>query len=259
MTKRIAIIGLHPPEYKIVRQSYFGPIIHHVFLPKIIVKNGNLFVEKSNGAGMLKVNKVVFHGIYENDLDLITGLALWGGPCYPNALAMMNCRLKLPCLARAMQISRFNSQRGFISGDTEINSLTESVAKWGNWHCGENKHRFSGHWKSGEAAVLEPFFQGEAVRIVIIGNQHWQIKLEGKSWLKSIHDESADFMPVDAELLADTQTIQKEMGLDIIANDYIVGDDGQKHLLEVNHIPNVTRFDELRTAYLETISNWIQQ
>ncbi len=31
--------------------------------------------------------------------------------------------------------------------------------------------------------------------------------------------------------------------------DYIVGDQGTKHLLEVNHIPNVTRFPAIWEAY----------
>lgn len=258
MTKRICVIGVEQLEYEAIRKAHFGPMIHHETVPKIIVKEGILYVERSNGVGMLPVDKVVFHGIYENDFDLITGLALWGGPCFPNAFAMMNCRLKLPCLARALKISQFNHPRGFITKNTEINTKNELVAKWGNWHCGENKHRFTGNWSSGEPAVLEPFFAGTSVRIVIIGNYHWQIKLEGNNWLKSIHDETADFMEVDAELLADTRKIQAEMGMDIIANDYIVGDNGEKYLLEVNHIPNMTRFAELREAYIEVISKWIQ-
>lgn len=259
MTKRICVIGVEQLEYKAIRKAHFGPMVHHETVPKIMVKNGVLYVERSNGVGMLPVDKVVFHGIYENDFDLITGLAIWGGPCFPNAYAMMDCRLKLPCLVRALKISRFGHPRGFLTKNTEMNTENELVAKWGNWHCGENKHRFTGNWTNDEPAVLEPFFAGSSVRIVIIGDRHWQIKLEGKDWLKSIHDDSADFMEVDAELLADTRKIQTEMSMDIIANDYIVGDNGEKYLLEVNHIPNMTRFQELREAYIETISEWIQE
>ena len=36
----------------------------------------------------------------------------------------------------------------------------------------------------------------------------------------------------------------------MLAVDYMVGTDGTKHLLEVNHIPNVTVFPEIRQAYL---------
>lgn len=259
MKKRIAIIGLDPPEYEVIRKNYFGPLVYHPLLPKIKVQEGKLLVERNSGYGMLSVDKVVFHGIFEDDFDFIGGLALWGGPCYPNAFSMMNCRMKLPCLVRALQFSRFNDQRGYLAKGLTMRTDKELVAKWGNWHCGENKHRFQDQWQSTESAIIEPFFEGEAVRVIIIGKKHWQIKLEGTTWLKSIHADNAAFMEIDQELLEDTRNIQKGMGMDIIANDYIVGNDGRKHLLEVNHIPNVTRFEELREAYLEVVVDWMNK
>ena len=66
-------------------------------------------------------------------------------------------------------------------------------------------------------------------------------------------------MDVDRELLADTRAIQKAFGLEVVANDYIVGEQGTKHLLEVNHIPNVTRFPEIWEAYCDYAVQWIQQ
>lgn len=257
MRRRISVIGLGKELFSVIKENYFGPMIHHELIPKFMINRGQLFIEKSNGVGMLPVDKVVFHGIFENDFDLITGLAIWGGPCYPNAMAMMNCRLKAPCLARALQVSRFNSQRGFISPDTSIHANETTVAKWGNWHCGENKAKFNEEWKSNEAAIIEPFFEGQSVRIVSIGDHHMQIKLEGENWLKSIHDNTADFMEIDEELLADTLHIKKAFNMQMIANDYIVGTEGTKHLLEVNHIPNVTRFEALQKLYLSEVTSWI--
>lgn len=66
-------------------------------------------------------------------------------------------------------------------------------------------------------------------------------------------------MPVDEELLEDTRTLQRAFGLEVIANDYIVGEQGTKHLLEGNHIPNVTRFPEIWEAYRDYVVTWIQQ
>lgn len=261
MKKRICLIGLHEPEYQPIKEQFFGPIMIHEVLPKIALKNGILYVERSSGFGMLPVSTVVYHGIFGDDLDFIAALALWGGPCYPNPLAMMNCRLKLPCLVRALQHTRFPiPNRGYVAPKQTINMPTESVAKWGNWHCGENKERFTGAWQHSEnACIIEPFLKGESVRVIIIGQQAWQIKLEGKDWLKSIHPDEAAFMPLDEELLADTQHLKKMLDMDIIANDYIVGEDGQKYLLEVNHIPNVTRFEETRRAYLDIVVTWLKK
>lgn len=253
----VCIIGLDRPEFEALRKHYPGPVLYHEVVPQILVKEGLLFVSRPNGVGMVQVDKVVYHAIFEDDFDLITGLAIWGGPSYPNAMGMQDCRLKLPCLARALKHSRFNSPRGFASPHTEVPAEQMTVAKWGNWHCGENKERFTGTWSSEHPAVIEPFFEGEAVRIVIIGERSWQIRLEGEDWLKSIHSEKADFMEIDPELLEDGRSLQQAFGLQMIGVDYIAGPNGQHHLLEVNHIPNVTRFDALRSAFIEDAARWI--
>jgi hypothetical protein len=62
-------------------------------------------------------------------------------------------------------------------------------------------------------------------------------------------------MDADPELVADAQAVRAGLGLDILANDYIVGPAG-KHLLEVNHIPSVTCFPELWEAYAEVVVRW---
>lgn len=229
-------------------------------IPKIRVLDGELYAETGRGVQMVAISSVIYHGIYAHDLDFITGLAFWGGACLPNPRGMMDLRLKLPGLMRALEHTRFGYPRGFVSANTlTFTDDTERVAKWGNWHCGENKERFTDKWSGEEASIIEPYFDGEAVRVVIIGDQHWQIKLEGDSWLKSIHHDTANFMDVDLELLDDTQNIQAAFGLEIIANDYIVTADGNKYLLEVNHIPNVTRFPELWDAYRDFAVNWVHK
>ena len=257
MKTRLGIIGLDKETAQAIKSNFFGPIITHETIPKFLVYKGRLFIERSNGVGMLPVDKVIFHGIFEQDFDFITALSIWGGDCFPNATGMMNCRLKLPCLARALQITKYNSKRGMVSPNTEINVSEETVAKWGNWHCGENKFKFDTTWKSEEASIIEPFFKGESVRVVSIGNTHLQIKLEGTSWLKSIHDDKAAFMDLDQDLLEDTLTIKKAFGLEMIANDYIYDPSGNHHLLEVNHIPNINRFQQLKEIYLSNVLNWI--
>lgn len=254
---RIALVGIEQEEYEVIRANYSGLILWHQAIPKIVVKDQVLYMEKANGIGMLPVDKVVYYGIYDDDFDFIAGLAIWKGACYPNAAAMLDCRFKIPCLVKALLYTQFSAPRGFISAGASINVMEDTVAKWGNWHCGENKHRFKGEWDSEFTATTEPYFEGEAVRIMVIGDKHWQIKLEGETWLKSIHPDSAGFMPIDAELLADTLHIQKAMQMDMIGNDYIVGKDGKKYLLEVNHIPNITQFEAVREAYLATIIAWI--
>ncbi|MEZ6143636.1 MAG: hypothetical protein R3B84_23985 [Zavarzinella sp.] len=168
---------------------------------------------------------------------------------------MMDCRLRLPCLVKALQHTRFaNERRGFATNKAQYQATSESVAKWGNWHCGENKERFHGTWTAAEATLFEPFINGEAVRIVNLKEPR-QIRLAGTSWLKSVHGAGAALMPTDSELVADTQAIQRGLGLDIIANDYMLSPSGP-FLLEVNHIPSVKCFPELWQEYLELVTHW---
>lgn len=258
MTPRPCIIGLDQPQNELLKIRLSGPVCVHETLPRILVRDGELLVESPSGFGLLPVSRVVFHGIFEDDHDFIAGLALWGGPCLPNAKAMMDCRLKLPCLVRALQLTEFAAPaRGYASPNIEYTTDIERVAKWGNWHCGENKTRFTGKYESRESAIIERYLEGQAIRVVVIGNRYWQIKLDGDGWLKSIHHPTAGFMEPDLQLVADTQKVARGFGLEIAANDYIVTVDGQPHLLEVNHIPNVTRFPEIWDAYSDYVTEWL--
>ncbi|MCE9554473.1 MAG: hypothetical protein K8T91_13995 [Planctomycetes bacterium] len=258
MNPRPCIIGLDDPQNAALKSRIAQPLLIHETLPGIVVRDGELFVEATSGFGLLPVSKVVFHGIFEDDHNLIAGLALWGGPCLPNARGMMDCRLKLPCLVRALQFSQFSAPpRGFVSAKTEYATSIERVAKWGNWHCGENKSRFKQTWRGDEAAIVERYLEGDAIRVVVMGEQYWQIKLEGEGWLKSIHHPTACIMEADSRLVVDTQAVARGFGLEIAANDYIVTADGQPHLLEVNHIPNVTRFPGIWEAYADYVVRWL--
>lgn len=259
MNPRPCLIGLEEAEIRDLQTRSAEPLLAYETLPRILVREGALFVESPSRFRLLPVSAVVFHGIFADDLDLLSGLALWSGPCLPDARAMLACRLKFPCLVRALELSRFDAPpRGFLSAGLEAEFDQEHVAKWGNWHCGENKARIRGPWRAEQAAIVEPFLAGQAVRVVVIGDQAWQIELAGDDWLKSIHPAAAHCMALDEQLVEDTRAVARGFGLTIAANDYIITPDGTPHLLEVNHIPNVTRFPEIWEAYAQFVSAWLR-
>jgi hypothetical protein len=259
MAERVCLIGLDEPEYSAIRERTTMRVIAHETLPRLMIKDGTLLVEAPGSFFFLPVSRVVFHGIFEDDFDFLAALALWGGPCLPNARALMNGRLRLPCLVRALEFTRLGRKgRGYVAPGVTFDAESESVAKWGNWHCGENKARFEGRWISDQPCLIEDFHRGQAVRVLLIGDHRWQIRLEGDGWLKSIHHAGAAFMEIDSELLDDAERIRRGFGTEILANDYIVSEDGSKHLLEVNLIPNVTRFPEVWEAYRDFVVRWIE-
>lgn len=254
---RLLTVGLDEPEIVDLRARLAGPSVCHSLLPEIRVEDGTLLVERAGGPGLLAVDRVVFHGIFADDYEFLTALALWGGPCLPSALGLLRCRLRLPCLAEALKITRFGRMpRSWLAPGRTIARASDSVAKWGNWHCGENKARFTGEFTATEPTIVEPFIAGEAVRIAIVGEQAWQIRLAGEGWLKSIHHADAAFMAIDEALLADARALARGLGLEVTGIDYMVGADGERHLLEVNHAANVTVFPEIREAFLNWVAAW---
>jgi hypothetical protein len=256
--ERLLIVGLDEPEYRAVKERITIRTVYSDLLPRLRLDEGRLLVERPEAfESFVPVTRVLFHGIFEDDLPFLTALALWGGPCLPGARGMMDCRLRLPCLVRALQMTRFGSlRRGYADRGTLVEAPTDMVAKWGEWHCGENKERFRGPRRCDVPTLLEPFVEGEAVRVHLMGDRAWQIRLTGSDWKKSLHGPGAGFMPLDADLLEDTRALQRHFGLEMLAVDYLVALDGTRHLLEVNHIPNVTVFPEIRAAYLDWAAAW---
>jgi hypothetical protein len=256
MNERVLLIGFDAPEAAALIERIPFECLSHEMLPRIVVQGGKLFAEDADCFHYRRVSRVVFHGIFEQDLEFLAGLALWGGPCFPNPAAMMDCRLRIPCLVRALRFTRFGGSRGYASPEAVYDSEVDSVAKWGNWHCGENKERFIGKWTAWKPTLFEPFVAGEAVRVVMLGVEAHQIRLTGADWRKSVHGAGAAFMVADPELVADTEAIRRGLGLDIIANDYMVSD-SFRYLLEVNHIPSVTCFPELWQEYMRVVVDWV--
>ena len=257
--ERLLLIGLDAPESQEIIRRAGVPATAWAVLPRVKLERGVLLVERTGAAGkFLPVSRVIYHGIFEDDFDTLTALALWGGPCLPSALGMMDCRQRIPGLARALRVTRFGGlARSWAGpGSTLDTGAHPSVAKWGNWHCGEDKERFQGQRQCDVPTLAEDFVEGQAVRVMMIGERAWQIRLTGDGWKKSIHPDDAAFMPLDPELLADTRNLSEHFQLEVIGNDYMIASDGSKYLLEVNHIPNVTRFEEIRSAYLDFASEW---
>lgn len=256
MPAPILTVGFDPPDAAALEARLNRPCLHHESLPRIVVERGKLFAQARDADRYTGVCGVVFHGIFEHDLEFLAGLALWAGPCFPNPAAMMDCRLRLPCLVHALKFTRFGGPRGYASPGAVYSPDGPEVAKWGNWHCGENKARVAGNWKADEPTLFEPFVTGDAVRVVVIGDTARQVRLAGADWKKSVHAAGAELVPADESLVADTLAIRRGLGLDVIANDYIAAPDGRHYLLEVNHIPSVNCFPELWADYLAAVAGW---
>jgi hypothetical protein len=254
----LLLVGLDQPEIVELKGRLGRPVLAFETLPRIRVDRGRLLVEHPRIMNhFVQVERVAYHAIFGDDFDFLAALALWGGPCLPGARGMMDLRLRLPGLVRALEVTRFGGiARGYADRGTVVAAEGPTVAKWGNWHCGEDKARFDDSRAADEPTLFEEFVEGEAVRVVLVGEHAWQVRMAGEGWLKSIHDPRAAFMPIDPDLLDDTRRLAGHFGLATVGVDYIVAPGGGRYLLEVNHVPNVTVFPEVREAYLDLVARW---
>ena len=258
-TELAGLIGLEREEVRELRSRCSCDFVTFELMPKVQLRDGHLYLARFGTWDWTgPVTKVVFHGIFENDLPGIAALALWGGPCLPSAAGLLDCRPRIANLARVRRVSRFAAlPRSYTDAGTTFRTDSPSVAKWGEWHCGEGKERFDAEWTAQEPSLIEPFLDGEAVRVTAIGEALFQLKLGGDDWKKSIHHATAALVPLDEALADDVRCLRDHFDLAVCAADYIVTPDGTPHLLELNHVPNVTQFPEVRAAYLDHVANWL--
>ena len=78
--ERTLLVGFDAAETEQLAKRLGQDCIQSEMLPTIVVEQGRLFVETGRRGNYQPVNRVVFHGIFEHDLDFLAGLALWGGP-----------------------------------------------------------------------------------------------------------------------------------------------------------------------------------
>ncbi len=264
--ERVLLVGLDEPEVRDLRSRLDGiPTLACPLLPRIVIERGRLLVERPHTDEVfVPVSRVVYHGIFEHDFEFVTALALWGGPCLPRARGLMDGRQRIAGLVRVLEVTRFGAMlRGYADRGAPVEAGERStlVAKWGEWHCGENKARFTGLRRADEPTLIEPFVVGQAMRVHVLGERAWQIRMAGSSWLESIHDPGARVLSEaesDPALIEDARRIGAAIGLEMFAIDYMVEPDGTRHLLELNVVPNVTVFAELREAYLDFAAAWLR-
>jgi hypothetical protein len=74
---RLLVIGLDEPEQRALRERLTGPVLFSELVPRLRLWEGRLEVESERSGGrFVPVAGVVFHSIFENDLPVLSALAL---------------------------------------------------------------------------------------------------------------------------------------------------------------------------------------
>ncbi len=255
---RILLVGLGEDITDELQNRTEDNCIAYQELPKLMAQDGELLVASRRFLGQwLPVQKVVWHSYYEDYLPLLYAIAFSHATCFPDITRLIQLYDRHASLFYALQATAFPAPRSFVSVPAELVPGAPAVAKQGNMHCGWDKVRFDEPTTFEQPTLIEPFFEGESVRVLLIGDDVWQFHYVSEDWRKNVNGRVEKVQP-DATLVTDARRIAAHLGLDIAGVDYIVGDKGT-WLLEVNHFPGISDFPDVRSRYVDFVAEWIRQ
>jgi glutathione synthase/RimK-type ligase-like ATP-grasp enzyme len=221
----------------------------HTMCANKLVESGKYI--KRNNFNNEVIKGVIFYADMDNkDLEL-ENLKLIKEkhiPCFPSPYILSNMIDRHYVLSQCVKA-------GFVSHNVVQTYYNENlkfnfpvVLKTGNSHRGHDKYLiFDNDFPKWDGiATLEPYFDGESVRILIIGNDIFGLKLENhESWIKNASGaEVYPFDPSDA-LVNHAKSVAKFWGLEIAGVDYILEENGSFHFLEINQFPGIAATDEI--------------
>lgn len=283
MKKRITVIGLDDPlaeriKDSISKISFDTNIVLYSSVPTI-QNDVSLQIESPSITNrMLDVNGVIYYSYFEGVEKERLTLALSSTPTFPSIRATQPLDNKLAALVSALNadpqgseapnrhIVRWDLLYRFLSA-SEINVLgqhRDCVVKWGNAHCGEGKRRVAelladlpliGDYAVNGPIYIEPFIQGESIRILIVGERAWQLHYTSTDWRKNVRSK-VTVVEIDQKLLARTKQITTSLGLVVAGVDYIVPDKGAPVLLEVNAYPGLDDVPGAEDAFVDLAVQW---
>lgn len=134
------------------------------------------------------------------------------------------------------------------------------VVKVGNVHRGQGKHLIKCSKDLSElkyvleqeygsmqpSTILEPYFEGISVRVLIIGENVFGIRIDNdNSWIKNSPGAEISLFIPSVSLGSHALAVMDSFGLDVAGVDYILEPDGRFHFLEINQYPGLDVSDEI--------------
>lgn len=236
----------------------------HTMSPEELTIEGNYIRRKRYPRELLK--GVIFYADMDNkelerkNLELMSSLNF---PCWPNPNALLNMLDRHKVLAECIKL-------GFVNHHViQTNNLSGKllnypfVLKMGNSHRGIGKYLIKSKddlpKDNSEIVTIEPFFRGASVRILIIDEYAFGIRITNtNSWIaNSSGAETETFTPNDA-IIRHARAVAKVFNLDFAGVDYIVEDDDNFHFLEINQYPGLDISDEAEPLIKNALNKKLQ-
>ena len=172
-------------------------------------------------------------------------------PCWPNPNVLLSMVDRHEILKKCMDFGFINHK--IVQGKFDDKPRLEFpfVLKTGNQHRGEGKHIIkceSDIPKWNDIASLEPFFEGDSVRVLIVGKDIFGLKvINEKSWVKNSAGGDFEIINLPDNLIDHALSVMHKFKLEISGVDYILNKD-KFHFLEINQFPGIGASDEITVS-----------
>jgi len=166
----------------------------------------------------------------------------YGIPCWPSPAALYAVSDRHAALARCLSA-------GLVDHPVVQSEFTREpllpfpyVLKVGEEHRGEGKYFISSYsdiprWEG--LATAEPFFRGESVRVLLLGDRAFGVRIKNEnSWIKNSPGATFEPFTPDEALVAHARRAAELFSLEIAGVDYVIDGHGP-HFIELNPFPRV--------------------
>jgi hypothetical protein len=169
-------------------------------------------------------------------------LARSGLPCWPDPSSLLAISDPHASLARCVAAGLVDHPVVQARWSPEPPLPFPYVLKIGEEHRGEGKFlirsaRQIERWEG--IATMEPFFDGESVRVLLIGAQAFGARIRNeRSWIKNTTGATIEPWSPPLPLIEHARRAMLLFGLEIAGIDYVIDGEGP-HLLEANPFPRL--------------------
>lgn len=163
-------------------------------------------------------------------------------PCWPNPTQLLSVFDRHEALSQCIAAGLVAHPVVQASYSRQSPLPFPYVLKIGNEHRGEGKHLIRSAadippWEG--IATMEPFFVGESVRVLLLGNDAFGVRIHhDDSWIKNAPGARWEAWQPDPMIVAHARKTRDLFGLSIAGIDYIVNEQGF-HFIELNPFPRV--------------------